>query len=400
MEGRAANPGGSVMIDPNFNKEEYEVFAVPESQLESILSYPQSAIKDSTLSTYSGEARSATLHTESKSFDLTKVDTSNLFLFATQEGKNYMVHRMEHYLIDVVHSVPNKQQVMNILRSAAIYKDEETEYSANVDDERSKGISFKEIMAIAQTSEIELMGILEEEGAFQVGDRYFVFEAKDLLTRAKGLLLELHKFAGKIDFQGFEFADAQKILKKLSKNVATAVLSTIADMKTGEGEKWALSPNKLQQTCAQLLFCEKKSFLLKEFVPALKKMESLLIPADMLAALQKANEADSSWVAKNLYPGFAEKNLLFLQKRAYIGVLKKDAVIEQVDPYLLSGNVKKRFYQLADYKKGWTKVELQVWLGDLLPLGQGLDAFLAKNARVQTLPHPFNKSSITLYVPK
>jgi len=391
MEKPALNP---IIIAPENSKDEYEIFTIPELDLSELLACTAPCIiKDSTIQPDCSEARSATFHTPSKTYDLVKLDTSNLMLFSKKVNNEYHVFRQERYVIEILPSKASKLQIYSLLRNQALYTDENTEYAEiHISKEQSKGLLFKEMLEICQSSELELTNILEEFNAFEIGNKYYIFDPKDLIYRCKNLLLEMHK--EKIDFMNITPEIMSKFCGKLPVNAQNAILNNIANL-------GKLNIGKVQLLCANLLFAEKNSYLLNEFITALNKLENILIPENLLSEQKKQETQDKSWVAKNLFPFFAEKNLQFLSKTAAITFNKKEPTIEYIDYlYRLSGNVKKRFYQLGEIKKEWTKQEIQFWLSEIMPLDQKLDTFLAKNARLQNFQNPFNKSSITVYIPK
>lgn len=392
---------GSLFIDAGSYTSDYEIFVMQEKQLELLLQSEKSAIKDSSCSPVPGESRSSTLHTVSNTFDIAKLESSNSLLFAEclieDANKNYHIHKMSHYVVELELSTPNKLQVANTLRTKAIYKDAETEYSTVVEEEKTKGVTYSELLESCQISKKELDAFLYEFEAFQVGELIFVFDLKDRMYRSKKLLLEM--FKQKVNMSSMEWKDISLLLSHIPIEASKILLNTIADQ---EQEKWIINGKKIQRLCALLLFIEKKQYNIKEFLAAMQNLENILVPEAIIGRIRNQNSADTSWIAKNIFPGFQEANLSHLQRTAYIiaGSGKKDPIIEYLDYYQLSGNIKKRFNQLCEKKKEWTKAEIQIWLEEYLPPGQNLDIFLAKNAKLQSIPHPFAKGTIGVYLTK
>jgi hypothetical protein len=408
-----AKDQGSLSVAGDLNEAAYEIFAIPEAQLEGLLSSGESVFKDGSLGGTGGEGRSGTLHTASKTYDIVKLDCSNTLLLAEAIGtdlhgptqQSYVVHKIDKYVIELTPSLPNKCQVVSLLRNKATYKDEDTDYATTIDSERTHGLTFVELLDACQISKGELQDVLQEVHAFPIGDRLFVFDLRDLLYRTKTLILDLHQVPG--GWAGLGFSEARRLLPKLPESAVKALLDTAFDPQAqttatnGEGT-WSVSGTKLERICGLLLLVEKRSFTMAEFLAALSKLETLLMPEATVQSLREAERKDGGWAASNLFPGFTGANLAFLHKQACIipasaTAGKKETTIEFIDYFKLSGNLRKRLCQLCEIKKEWTKLELQTLLLDFLPPGQTLDNVLAKQTKWLTIPHPFAKGTIIVY---
>eukprot|EP00826_Nyctotherus_ovalis_P063889 TRINITY_DN9367_c0_g4_i2.p1 TRINITY_DN9367_c0_g4~~TRINITY_DN9367_c0_g4_i2.p1 ORF type:complete len:444 (-),score=91.54 TRINITY_DN9367_c0_g4_i2:69-1355(-) len=388
METGKDTSAGSLIIAPEYSKEEYEIFALPEAKLTELLNTPQSFIKDSSFAN-GGESRSATLSTSASTFDLVKLDSSNLLLLVKKSNEEYLIHKQDRYVIEMEQSQPSKSQVWQLMKLNAVYYDSLSEI-AGLQPKSDQGLKFEYILEKCQVSEKELVNILKELNAFEINNKFFIFHPMDCIDRGKSLLLELHK--AKPTWNAIEDEMLRPLVSNLPEGAAKALLNSILDF---DGQKWALSGVKAKALCATLLFNEKHSYILKEFALAFDKIAHTLLPSELVKV------PDEDWRGKNLFPGYGEVDLRFLNGVAVIAFDNKVPVIEHIDRLNLSGNSKKRFVQLGSVKKEWTKQELQYWLSECLPPSQSIDNFLAKNARAQNIPHPFvSKSKIQTYAPK
>jgi len=381
---------GSLIIAPKYLKEEYEIFKVSESKLEELLATPQSYIKDSTLM-HSIENRPATLSTNASTFDLIKLESSNLLLLTKKQDKDYIIYKQDKHVIEMEIGQASKGQIWELMKREGIYYDGQSEFAGvKINSTMNKGIRFEEILSKCQTSEEELKKILEDLNAFELNGKLFIFDSIDSIYRTKSLLLELHKVKPIWSSIGREVI--KPFLDNLPENAANSLLNVIFEYKDNS---WSLNERKAKIFCAMLLFNEKQNYILKEFIVAFNKVTQTLLPPELL------RPSTEDWKTQNLFPGYPETDLRFLNKTAIITFDKKEPIIEYVDYLSLSDNLKKRFTKLGSVKKEWTKQELQHWLDEYVPSSQNLDTFLAKNGRMQSIAHPFiSKGKVQIYIPK
>jgi hypothetical protein len=295
-----------------------------------------------------GDSKNTILSTQNKSYELKCLETSNtLLILNTNESElnGSQILTLNDHIIEVNEVCPRSYNVLNLLKSKCALSYDISTGSNNISSNIISYIDLSkytksDLFMMSDLCVNDFNSYLMDYKIFEKDGFYYIFDEAFLYKLLESILILISK--DNIDYNGFNLNDifGERLPTLINQdywNLINAmpivekeyVLRYICDV---DSTLFTLNKDKVKLLCAKSLFSKKEiTFKLYEFIQLLNRTFELLFPFEFNNQLLEENVVYSLTLCEdNLYEGFKEYDLRFLNGNCFIFFLKtqRDPLIQ------------------------------------------------------------------------
>jgi hypothetical protein len=298
-----------------------------------------------------GDSTTTILSTQSKSYEMKYLETSNTLLLLESEQESLVgpqkILTMNDHVIEANEVCPRRYNIINLLKSKCALNYDITTGSNNIESKSpvNTGLSKYSSHDLFMMSDLcmdDFKKYLLEFNIFEKDGHCYVFHESFLFTLLEDILILISK--DNINYTGFSLYD---IFSERLPNLVNPDYWNLINSMTGAEKEYvlrhicdvdstllSLNIDKVKLLCAKSIFYKKEiTFKLYDFIQLLSRTFELVFPIELNNKLVEDSVLYSlSSCDDNLYESYKEYDLRFLNGHCFIFFLKtqRDPLIQYI----------------------------------------------------------------------